>query len=418
MDFSRIGKCIPRYPHEYTSANQVFGLNKLNFRLPYLDVLDRQQYMMLLQKYKLTAEQMRCQGFPVWHKDNSATFFNTRKGKHHSHYEWEIVLQKFYNNPDPNFQTEDVEYVSAENSSSTDDGDSGIASTTSDSSSSGHEGKSPQTKMQPALKKDCTRCHKHFYLNAKTGDYIFEEECHYHWGKVKRGRYAGTWECCGAQEYSTGCTVASQHVWSGTLPGQNGPFYDYARTTVPYGCKWESNQGVFALDCEMVFTKKGMEVAKVSLVNLCGEVVYDTLVKPSAPVVDYNTRFSGLRPSDLANVSKTLTDVQADILSFVNSSTILMGHSLECDLRALKIVHMSVIDTSIVYPHSVGPPLRRSLKDLVRTELNKTIQDGEHDSVKDACAVVDLVIRKIQMDMKFMHRFESSAYAMYTARDA
>ena len=391
-----------------TIGNYLPSLYKLNFGLPYLNELNTQRYMMLLQNYKLTEEQMRCHGYPLWHKDNYATFFNTRKGRHHSQHEWEIVLQQFYSNPDPYFHNEDVEYVSAESSSSgssTDDKDSGITytSTTSDSSSSVLEDNSPQTKMQPAFKKDCTRCNKYFHLNAITGNYIFEEECHYHWGKIRRSHYAGTWECCGAKEYSPGCTVASQHVWSGTLPGHNGPFNDYAMTTAPSSCEWKPNQGVFALDCEMVFTKKGMEVAKVSIVNLCGEIVYDTLVKPSAPVVDYNTRFSGLRPSDLANITKTLTDVQADILSFVNSSTILMGHSLESDLRALKIVHKSVIDTSIVYPHSLGPPLRRSLKDLVRTELNKNIQIGEHNSAEDACAVVNLITRKMQMDIKFMH---------------
>ena len=99
---------------------------------------------------------------------------------------------------------------------------------------------------------------------------------------------------------------------------------------------------------------------------------------------------------------------------FVNCSTILMGHSLKSDLRALKIVHMSVIDTSIVYPHSLGSPMRRSLKDLVRTELNGSIQNGEHNSAENACAVVDLIIRKMQIDIQFMHRFEYPAHVIYT----
>ena len=423
-------------------TNQIRSLYKLNFELPYLNQLDDQQFMLLLMKHTLTKEQMRCHGFPIWHKDNYATFFNTRKGRHHSSREWEIVLQHFYRNPEPFYHNEDIEYVSTEsNSSSTDEEDSGhgsSGSTPSSATSSDVDGssesdssdsssspeiescsrsnidnvcnvKSPQGKKQPAHKRDCTRCHKHFYLSAKTGDYIFEEECYYHWGKIRRNNYAYSWECCGAHEHSRGCTVARWHVWSGTLPGHNGPFHDYARTiSPPYtGYKYDLNQGVFALDCEMVFTKNGMEVAKVSIVNLCNEVIYDTLIKPSAPVIDYNTRFSGLRPSDLANITKTLGDVQTDILSFVNTKTILIGHSLESDLRALKIIHMNVIDTSIVYPHNFGPPLRRSLKELVCTELQKSIQVGEHDSAEDARAVVDLVLLKMQRDIAWMYRFNT-----------
>ena len=366
--------------------------------------------MMLLLKHRLTEEQMRCHGFPMWHNDNYATFFNTRKGRRHSPREWKIILQNFYSNPDPYFHNEDVEYVCGNSSSSsTEDEDSRNAS-------SGITSSLVQSKKQPAFKRDCTRCHKLFYLDVNTGDYIFEEECHYHWGKVIHDCYSGTWECCGAQEYSRGCTVGNQHVWSGTLPGHNGPFYDYVMTTPPYGCQWELNQGVFALDCEMVYTKNGMEVAKVSIVDLCGEVTYSTLVKPSAPIIDYNTRFSGLRHSDLADVTKTLKDVQMEILSFVNSGTILIGHSLESDLRALKIVHMNVIDTSILYPHCLGPPMRRSLKDLVRTELNKSIQDGEHSSVEDARAVIELVIHKMQEDMAFMNKFETPVQLSAKAR--
>ena len=73
------------------------------------------------------------------------------------------------------------------------------------------------------------------------------------------------------------------------------------------------------------------------MVNMECETVYETLVKPPHPITDYNTRFSGLFPEDLAGVEVTLVDVQKHILSFVSESTILMGHSLESDLRSLKV---------------------------------------------------------------------------------
>lgn len=66
-------------------------------------------------------------------------------------------------------------------------------------------------------------------------------------------------------------------------------------------------------------------------------------------------------------------DVQEKILEIIEAGTILVGHSLENDLRCLKIVHDRVIDTSIIYPHR-QPPYKCSLRNLVKKHLNKSIQ--------------------------------------------
>ncbi len=49
-----------------------------------------------------------------------------------------------------------------------------------------------------------------------------------------------------------------------------------------------------ALDCEMVKTEFGMELARVSIVDAYGRVIYDRLVRPSHPVIDYLTDYSGI----------------------------------------------------------------------------------------------------------------------------
>jgi RNA exonuclease 1 len=61
-------------------------------------------------------------------------------------------------------------------------------------------------------------------------------------------------------------------------------------------------------------------------------------------------------------------------MGFINAHTILIGHGLENDLRALKLVHTTLIDTSIVFPHYYGLPYRRSLKSLVKSYLKREIQ--------------------------------------------
>jgi RNA exonuclease 4 len=61
-----------------------------------------------------------------------------------------------------------------------------------------------------------------------------------------------------------------------------------------------------ALDCEMVGTGPGgytSVLARVSVVNKYGNVLYDRFVKPrnGVKITDYRTRFSGVRPEDLVN---------------------------------------------------------------------------------------------------------------------
>lgn len=52
-------------------------------------------------------------------------------------------------------------------------------------------------------------------------------------------------------------------------------------------------------------------------------------------------RFSGVTEEDLENVTISLRDVQAVLLSMFSAETILIGHSLESDLLALKVTWCS-----------------------------------------------------------------------------
>lgn len=73
-----------------------------------------------------------------------------------------------------------------------------------------------------------------------------------------------------------------------------------------------------------------------------------------------------------------MRDVQAVLLSMFNSKSILIGHSLESDLKSLKLIHSVIVDTSVLFPHKMGPPYKRALKTLCIENLKKIIQeDGE-----------------------------------------
>ena len=92
----------------------------------------------------------------------------------------------------------------------------------------------------------------------------------------------------------------------------------------------DGNCGVFSLDCEMVYTARGAELARVTVINDQAKVVYEAFVKPPFPVVDYNTRFSGLTAEMLRSVTRTRRDVQAVLLSMFSADTILIGALVMC----------------------------------------------------------------------------------------
>ena len=83
----------------------------------------------------------------------------------------------------------------------------------------------------------------------------------------------------------------------------------------------------------MVTTRNGRELARCTLVNSRFELLYDELCVPDAPVLNYNTMYSGITRESLEGVSLRLADVQRDLLSFVDAEqTVLVGHSLEVNL--------------------------------------------------------------------------------------
>ena len=141
----------------------------------------------------------------------------------------------------------------------------------------------------------------------------------------------------------------------------------------------------------MSYTTAGMECTRVTVVSYEGEILLDELVLPSFPVLDLNTRWSGI--SDLSNAKFSLDDIQRKIAELSGPETILAGHGLENDLNVLRLIHTNIIDTAYIYPHIKGFPFRNSLRSLVTRYLGRFIQTSAsgHDSFEDTFAVVQLV---------------------------
>ncbi|CAK5019959.1 unnamed protein product [Meloidogyne enterolobii] len=124
----------------------------------------------------------------------------------------------------------------------------------------------------------------------------------------------------------------------------------------------------------------------------------DVFVRPENTLIDCNTRFSGLNADQILHAECNLDKARERLFELINSETILIGHSLESDLRALRLVHTRVVDTSIVFPHRLGPPQKRALKTLASEILQIIIQEeeGGHDSKEDALACMRIMLRKVR----------------------
>nr|XP_016466366.1 PREDICTED: small RNA degrading nuclease 1-like isoform X1 [Nicotiana tabacum] len=162
----------------------------------------------------------------------------------------------------------------------------------------------------------------------------------------------------------------------------------------------KSKKAMIAIDCEMVLCQDGTE----ALVRICAvddklEVKLNEFVNPNKPIADYRTEITGITAGDLDGVSCSLADVQMSMKKLLSHGTILIGHSLHNDLRALKIDHARVIDTSYVFKYRDQPSNRRpSLSNLCKSVLGFELRkkDSPHNCLDDACTAMKLVLAKIE----------------------
>lgn len=150
------------------------------------------------------------------------------------------------------------------------------------------------------------------------------------------------------------------------------------------------------IDCEMVgtgFKGKKSILARVSICNLFGKCIYDKFVQPDygVEVVDYRTEVSGIRPENLLEKNGALPfDIVKNEVADLFRNRILVGHSINSDLKVLKIKHphWNIRDTAKYFTKQYGNT--PSLKRLVNDFLELGFQTGEHSSVQDAQATMKI----------------------------
>ncbi|KAJ6437154.1 aminopeptidase 2 [Purpureocillium lavendulum] len=295
----------------------------------------------------------------------------------------------------------------------------------------------------------CDRCRQRFQVfpgrREEDGALTSGGSCNFHWGKTyvppkapgDRSRVAKRYQCCGLEVgESVGCITHDYHVYKTTDPGRLAAVLNFAET--PANSLAPDDRAV-CFDCEMGYTVHGMELIRLTATAWpTGEELLDVLVQPLGEILDLNSRYSGVWPDDLAQAPSWVDaadptpsksgeetgseegevrptkkklkkvsspEVARDLLfSLISPSTPLVGHGLENDLNAVRVVHGNVVDTVLLYPHKGGLPYRYGLKKLMQDHLNRKIQQETgpkmlgHDSAEDARAAGDLARLKV-MDL-------------------
>ncbi|PKI31912.1 small RNA degrading nuclease 3-like isoform X2 [Punica granatum] len=180
--------------------------------------------------------------------------------------------------------------------------------------------------------------------------------------------------------------------------------------------KWKKSTAMVAVDCEMVLCEDGTEaLVRVCVVDRDLQVKLNELVKPDRTIADYRSEITGVTASDLDGVNCSLADVQNSLKKILSHGTILVGHGLNNDLKALKLDHARVIDTSYIFKYPGEPILRRpSLNNLCKSVLGCEVRKvgAPHNCLDDACAAMKLVLalieRGIDGDILFVQEIPNS----------
>lgn len=165
-----------------------------------------------------------------------------------------------------------------------------------------------------------------------------------------------------------------------------------------------------AIDCEFVGVgPEGIqsELARVSIVNFHGHLIFDAFVQPREKVSDWRTWVSGVKPSDMENAI-SFKEAQETVSKLLENK-ILVGHAIKHDLESLMLSHPKSLirDTSrhLAFRKKYAAGKTPSLKKLTEKILGIEIQTGQHSSVEDAKATM-LIYKSDKKEFERLHNLK------------
>ncbi|KAF1837952.1 hypothetical protein BDW02DRAFT_542750 [Decorospora gaudefroyi] len=181
--------------------------------------------------------------------------------------------------------------------------------------------------------------------------------CNFHPGSVNGATKC--YDCCGQHvSESKPCATSEQHVLREYEAGKLHRMYQFHPTPPIYHESKENRhiRQAVAIDCEMGTAETGeSELIRLSAIDyFTGEVLINNLVKTDQPLRHLNTRYSGVTWGQLNHAlrnKRTLigkAGARDALWRFVGPQTVIVGHGVNNDLRALRWIHTCVVDSYMV----------------------------------------------------------------------
>ncbi|KAI9644423.1 hypothetical protein NHQ30_007780 [Ciborinia camelliae] len=205
--------------------------------------------------------------------------------------------------------------------------------------------------------------------------------------------------CCHSQLGVLGCQTSPTHDFQPSLRSIRQQ--EFQQTPAP---STESKFPAVVLDCEMAEVEGGYAgelILFCAIDYITGAVILDQLVRPKQVIKNMRSSIHGVstRTLDVAfSKGKALNgweEARSELWKYIDANTILVGHCLEYDLDALRIVHPRVVDSSILSKNEVGCNRRWGLSRLCSQLLDLEIRKnkrGIHDCLEDVLATREVVL--------------------------
>lgn len=207
------------------------------------------------------------------------------------------------------------------------------------------------------------------------------------------------YRCCNTID-GQGCQTLPKHDFRLSLRAIS--HQDFLPTPSPTPSKEKLKAVVF--DCEMagIASGAGETILLCATDYLTGQVILHSFVNPTGRITQMRDEVHGISKQTLNTAisqGKALLGwegARAELWKFIDADTILIGHALQNDLDALRMIHHRIVDSGIMARKTVGiNRIQWSLLTLCDELLHQEIRKSKgkiHECLEDVMATREVVL--------------------------